>query len=427
MLADEDTSGNIKTINIQQARLGMFVDALDIPWIQSPFLRNKILLKTSSDLDKLRKSGAKTLSIDLDKGVDVAIEKEFDGISPPLDTLVTKETQDNILAEEPLNIVAATTTSAKPEPVVQDDNDDGEVTLQIDKAIELKTKIKQKIVRLHDKLSSGMKVDADEINEFVLESNKDISENINEMILLINAQERSQHLLDHHIAVFTMVIGLSNRMGIDQENKFDVATAALFHDIGWLKLPSDLFTKSDLNKKTHKALWEKHCELAKSYFKDTKIFTEKIRYLIDHHHYDISDDTQHLPEMAKVLNCLRVCDRYDEYLEGIAGHRCLTPKAALSTLCKLGIEDKLDETVVSHFIRMLSIYPIGSFVELSTGEVAQVVSENRCYPSQPKVWISANWSDSGAERITKDTRIEDINIVKEICKTDYKKYGISFA
>ncbi|MFO0519977.1 MAG: metal-dependent phosphohydrolase, partial [bacterium] len=45
--------------------------------------------------------------------------------------------------------------------------------------------------------------------------------------------------------------------------------------------------------------------------------------------------------------------------------------------------------LVEHFIQMIGVYPVGSLVELSTGEVAAVLSHNRVRRLRPRVLIIA--------------------------------------
>ena len=56
-----------KDIDISSLRVGMYICGLDISWLDSPFLLNSKKIKEESEVIKLRKSGAKVITIDLDK------------------------------------------------------------------------------------------------------------------------------------------------------------------------------------------------------------------------------------------------------------------------------------------------------------------------------------------------------------------------
>jgi Domain of unknown function (DUF3391). len=50
-----------QVITINQLQPGMFVVKLDIPWIDSPFLKHTRLIKSVTEVVKLRESGVKKL------------------------------------------------------------------------------------------------------------------------------------------------------------------------------------------------------------------------------------------------------------------------------------------------------------------------------------------------------------------------------
>lgn len=67
----------------------------------------------------------------------------------------------------------------------------------------------------------------------------------------------------------------------------------------------------------------------------------------------------------------------------------MTPFAATSILYKQS-QKRYDEYLVKEFIRMVGIYPVGSFVELNNGFYAIIISANEDHKLEPIVEIIAD-------------------------------------
>src|SRR6185503_13357227 len=61
----------VKTISIDQLKLGMFIVGMDQPWYRTPFLLHKRLIRHAKDIDLLRQHGIREVMIDSSRGLDV--------------------------------------------------------------------------------------------------------------------------------------------------------------------------------------------------------------------------------------------------------------------------------------------------------------------------------------------------------------------
>jgi hypothetical protein len=59
-----------KKIQVAQLRVGMYLQGLDGSWLDHPFWRTKFLIRTESELNKLRECGVSECWIDPSKGED---------------------------------------------------------------------------------------------------------------------------------------------------------------------------------------------------------------------------------------------------------------------------------------------------------------------------------------------------------------------
>ncbi|MGZ8204191.1 MAG: hypothetical protein ACXWUB_13160, partial [Burkholderiales bacterium] len=77
-----------------------------------------------------------------------------------------------------------------------------------------------------------------------------------------------------------------------------------------------------------------------------------------------------------------------------------SPSNALSLMHKL--RGKLfHEALVEQFIQCIGIYPVGSAVELNTGEVAIVIAQNLVRRLQPRVMVilDSDWNEIHPQKI----------------------------
>jgi len=59
----------IRKMNIDEIKIGMYIDRLDISWFKHPFLANSFLIGSEQDLQKVIKSGATEAYVDTEKGL----------------------------------------------------------------------------------------------------------------------------------------------------------------------------------------------------------------------------------------------------------------------------------------------------------------------------------------------------------------------
>ena len=81
-----------------------------------------------------------------------------------------------------------------------------------------------------------------------------------------------------------------------------------------------------------------------------------------------------------------IVDTYDSILNGIAGYDSMTVDDALKSIYAWR-HDLFDELLVEKFIQCVGIYPLGSLVELRTGQVGIVISSRPDTRLFPKVML----------------------------------------
>lgn len=192
-------------------------------------------------------------------------------------------------------------------------------------------------------------------------------------------------------AVLATLVG--RNMSMVKHKLLQLATAALLHDVGMLRLPRELLTKKG------KLAPEEHKKMRTHPIHSYKIITRELKY---------SEEIG--------LSALQHQERWDGagYPRGIAGRNIILParivsvvdsfEAMVSTRPYRGpmigysamraiLSDnsrRFDPEVLKVFIRTMGIYPIGSIVLLSNGAIGRVLENNVDAPLKPVVKVMIN-------------------------------------
>src|SRR5215204_1864148 len=73
-----------KVVPVSEIRPGMYVVSLDRSWIDTPFFFHQRLIKTSKEIELLKKYGIREVVIDTRRGVDIDTERELPDTSTPM-------------------------------------------------------------------------------------------------------------------------------------------------------------------------------------------------------------------------------------------------------------------------------------------------------------------------------------------------------
>jgi hypothetical protein len=82
-----------------------------------------------------------------------------------------------------------------------------------------------------------------------------------------------------------------------------------------------------------------------------------------------------------------IVDIYDAMTSDRCYHKGQPAHQALQLLYRLSLEGQLDPTLVQRFIQVVGVYPVGSVVELNTGETGIVKQVNHEAPLAPVVLL----------------------------------------
>ncbi len=221
-----------------------------------------------------------------------------------------------------------------------------------------------------------------------------------------------EYTFAHSVNVCILSVSLGARLGLSKGKLSELGFAALFHDIGKVRLPLNILNKpGELNEEEWTEVRKHPVFGVKTLLSKRSIdrFSTRAMVVSFEHHLKL-DHTGYPPlSFKKDLNlCSRIvtiADVYDSITSGrVYTKTPLTPDEALRKM--LQDEGKaFDPVLLKVFINMLGIYPVGSVVILDTGEVGVVMKANPVELSRPEVAIIA-------DRTGKKEKVETVDLTK---------------
>lgn len=361
-----------KQIPIDQLKVGMYVVGVDRPWLETPFLRHRFHIKDESQILKLRASGILRVDIDTENG------------SPngPKGDLVDQVTW---IQQHPNQ------ESAGPEQQQQSaasPNQWDVYAQEIVKAQETYGAAKEVIRDTLHEARMGKDVNTEAVTGVVDDMIDTLHKNRDALVSLTRLKSFDDYTFCHSINVSILSVALGRRQGMDDESLRTLGIGCLLHDIGKVKIPIEIMKKKGRPTADQLKIIQKHpLDGAEILAKTTGMPDEATIPALEHHEW--GDGTGyphhlHLDQISRFGRIVQIAHTYDTMTTKQMNRSPKDPATAIHELYELGKSGLLDLQHVEQFIQCTGIYPVGSLVELATGEKSVVVfinSKNLLFPT----------------------------------------------
>lgn len=206
-----------------------------------------------------------------------------------------------------------------------------------------------------------------------------------------------------NVCVLSAITGIS--MGYDSDRLKELCLGALLHDIGKTKVPYEILNKpGPLTAEEYEEM-KKHTKYGYEILKQSSDISVYTSYIALTHHekyngegYPLGLEGKDIHEFSRIVS---IADVYDAMTSDRIYRKKINISEAVEYLVSLG-NYHFDYEIVRKMIEHISIYPLGTYVSLSTGELAIVVDTNKRYPNRPVV------------RLVKDANGDFYSSLKEI-------------
>jgi HD-GYP domain-containing protein (c-di-GMP phosphodiesterase class II) len=234
---------------------------------------------------------------------------------------------------------------------------------------------------------------------------------------LTSIKSFDEYTFAHSVNVCILSVALGTRLGLSKRELSELGFAALFHDVGKVRLPIEILNKPGELTEEEWVEVRKHPVFGvKALLARRSIdrFCTRAMVVSFEHHQKLDQtgypETSVQRDLDLFSRIVTIVDVYDSMTSGrVYAKTPLTPDEALRRMLqKQG--KSFDAVLLKVFINMLGIYPVGSVVVLDTGEIGVVMEANPAELSRPEVAIIA-------DRFGKRDKVETVKLTKKDEKT----------
>ncbi len=227
---------------------------------------------------------------------------------------------------------------------------------------------------------------------------RDVDDISLDQALMLYPENEAQRDLIHALNRASLVVRMA--MAVDMRRyRFDLGLAGLIADVGMWFVPSEILEKQKNLDITERAAVEEHVQNTLRLLSSQDGWSAMTRIAVTQHHERI--DGSGYPrglkgsEIHRNGQILAVCDVYTAVTLTRPGRRLYSPAEALELIVG-GADTLFDFDLVSMFHRLVPPYPIGTEVELSSGEQAVVKEVRGPIKSRPIVRV---FTDAQGKRL----------------------------
>lgn len=361
----------LQRVPIDDLSVGMFVEAVTK---QKGAMKLKTRGRVGSQgaIDKLRAQGILELAVDPDNVL-------------PQDKVPASEKPQ---PDETKTEVKTEVKEAPPEidPTARTVSFDQEVN----KASQLYNQAKKLQKRAFADVQAGRKVNAAGMEKVADGFIDSVFRNQDALTCMTRIREKDAYLLEHSVNVSILMTILAKHMKLDKERIHELATGALLHDIGKIKIDDKILHKPGKLTEPEMVAMQQHAVYSREILEQAEgLSPVSVEIAANHHErLDGSGYPRGLTAEKLSINArmIAIVDTYD----AMTAHRCykdgMNPISAFKIL-KREIKTCFDETLVNLFIQAIGIHPVGTLVQLKSQKLGIVTKTNFVDPLKPVVKV----------------------------------------
>ena len=370
-----------RRVDTTDLAIGMWVVELDRPWRATPFLFQGFEIKTQEDIDQLRK---------FCQYVYVLTEAPTIGNKPVTRLSTAPKILDDKRERSAAKIDLAQLVRAKRfdrhryrhEAPLED---------ELPRAAKIQREAKATLQTILEDVRLGHSVDASGARQIVSQMVESVIANPDALAVLSQLKNADEYTAEHGLRVCTLAIAFGRHLEMSPEELNLLGVGALLHDVGKMKVPSEILNKPAKLTDEEYAIMRTHVPEGMKILDSVHGIAPASLDVVEQHHERYAgggyakgvqgEDIRPFGMIAAIVDC------YDAISSDRVYHKGMSTHEALTKMYEWRGRD-FHPGLVEQFIQCMGIYPIGSVVELSDGTVGVVITINRDRRLLPKVALA---------------------------------------
>ena len=356
-----------KRIGIDELRPGMRIERLDRSWLATPFLRHRMVVASAEQIEQLRSCGVRTLEV---------ILEDEDGVRHHVRAAPSGSSRPEERGQAPREA-----RGRVPDPVPFDE--------ELPAARQVYRAAKSIIEGAMHDVRMGRAINMEAVNQVVADMADSVLRNPDALTSLSRLKRFDEYTFYHSVNTALLALSLGRSLGFGGEQLHQLGVGTLLHDIGKTKIPLEILNKPGRFEPHEFELMKQHVMRGAEVLSDmTGLADPYLKPALEHHERVDGSGYPHRrrkTDLSQYGLIAAVVDIYDAITSDRCYHKAKPAHEALQFLYLISQKGHLDHAIVQRFIQVVGVYPVGSVVELNTGEVGVVRTLEREAPLEPSV------------------------------------------
>lgn len=359
-----------REVPVESLEFGMYVAKLDRPWTETPFVYQGFVLQTEQQLEALKKYC---------KVVYVDPEKRQEAVAARLLALPPGSARQ-VIAEQSKEKVRGTVVYRELASVED----------ELPRARSVFTQTNAIVHTMSRAVSTGNALDGDRAKQAVSEITDSVVRNPDAMMLLVTMRDKAEETLNRSTQVSVYMTVFGRFLQLEREHLEILGLIGLLQDVGMLKLPAGLPGRRADLEPAEDEIFKTHVSHSVEILSQTAGLPPELPSLASLHHerYDGSGYPRGLKGSAisQTGAIASIVDAFDMLTAPAPYGMQMPPSNALNVLFQ-NRGTQFHAALVEQFIQCVGAFPVGSVVELNSGEVGVVITQNLVKRLQPRVMV----------------------------------------
>jgi HD-GYP domain-containing protein (c-di-GMP phosphodiesterase class II) len=369
--------------------IGMFVTRLDRPWEETNFLLQGFLIETQADIENVQQQCdyvyvERKTYLKVQNKLKPERRKSKNGLfgrkasnagGTATENQSTGNKKSKLSSEKP-NYKKVTYINKVP------------VEKEFNQAKKCYSYAKTTAKSIMEGIRVGRMIDMNSCREAVDSVVDSIIRNSNALIWLSKLKNKDEYTAEHSLNVCILTVAFARHLGFSEEEIKRIGLCALLHDVGKAKIPEEILNKPGRFTDDEFKLMKQHATFGRDLLISIS-GTDMAAIDVAYCHHERIDETGYprrlqrhqIPYYAKIV---AITDTYDAITSSRVYDTGRSSMSALDIIYK-NRGRQFDEELALEFIKCIGVYPPGSIVETSNGEVGIVIATNIEVKLQPRI------------------------------------------
>ena len=351
----------MKKVSIGELKIGMFVEELDRPWIETPFPFQGFVIQSENDIKALSVySNHVFITSAPPKTPDSPARKRFTTHAIPMDNGKKTQFHGDFFYPETISLQE-----------------------EMPAAIQSYGRAEKLIEQIKLDINQNLKLDVDIARELVDVIAGSVINNPDALLILNQFKASDEEYYGRALNTAIHMIAFGRHLCLPADELSILGLGGLLMDIGQLK-------QSDTLKKDKTS--DLHVLHGEQILSQIPSIPEKVLQITSQHH-EREDGTGYPQGLSSNListyaKMAAIVDIYENMIaKGMSDPDSpVSPFEAIKILWDLR-RTWLNATLVQQFAHCVGLFPVGSLIELNTGEVAIVLTQSRTNRMQPTIMV----------------------------------------